>query len=73
MKQNMGSPDRLARILAAVTIIVLYITNTISGTLAIVLLILAGILALTSLIGFCPLYFPFGASTKESSIQEYDD
>jgi len=37
--------------------------NIISGTLGIVLLVAAAIFVLTSLVGFCPLYAPFGIST----------
>ena len=37
--------------------------------LGIVLLVLAGIFVLTSLIGFCPLYYPFGISTCKKSDQ----
>jgi Protein of unknown function (DUF2892) len=65
MKTNMGKADKAVRILAAVAIIGLYYANVISGTLAIVLLILAGIFILTSFIGVCPLYLPFGLSTKK--------
>jgi len=63
MKKNMGSIDKVVRIIFAVLLIVLYFTNVISGTLGIVLLILAGIFLLTSLIGFCPLYLPFNLNT----------
>lgn len=63
MKKNMGSADRLIRVLIAAVIAVLYFTNVISGTLGIVLLVLAGVFLLTSLVGFCPLYAPFGLST----------
>jgi hypothetical protein len=69
MKKNMGTTDKLVRIIIALTIAVLYFTNVISGTLAIVLGALAIIFALTSLISFCPLYLPFGINTckrKES-------
>jgi len=65
MKKNMSSVDKVVRILAAVVVLVLYFTSVISGTLAIILLILAGILVLTSVIGFCPLYLPFGLSTRK--------
>ena len=65
MKKNMGPLDKLIRILIAVVIVILYFTHVISGTLEIVLLILAVIFALTSLISFCPLYLPFGLSTKK--------
>lgn len=61
----MGSVDRIIRVLVALVIAGLYFTNQISGTVAIVLLIFAGIFILTSFISFCPLYFPFGISTKK--------
>jgi hypothetical protein len=63
MKQNMGLIDKVVRILIAVVVIALYFTNVISGTLAIILLVFAGIFLLTSLIGICPLYLPFGLNT----------
>ncbi len=63
MKKNMGSADKIIRLLTAAVIVVLYFTNIISGTLGIVLLVLAAIFALTSFVSFCPLYAPFGLST----------
>lgn len=63
MKRNMGNADRFIRILIAAVVGVLYYTNVISGTLGIVLLVLAGVFVLTSLISFCPLYSLFGFST----------
>ncbi|MBA4321385.1 MAG: DUF2892 domain-containing protein [Odoribacter sp.] len=65
MKQNMGTIDRAIRILAAVVVVVLYFTHIISGTLAIILLILAGVFIVTSIFSFCPLYLPFGLSTRK--------
>lgn len=59
----MGTIDKAVRFLAAVIIAMLYFTNVISGTLAIILLIVAGIFILTSFVSFCPLYAPFGIST----------
>ena len=63
MKKNMGSTDKVIRILIALIIGVLYYTGTISGTTALVLGILALVFAITSLISFCPLYLPLGIST----------
>lgn len=63
MKQNMGTFDRIVRILAAIIIAALYLTHVITGTAATVLLVLAAILVLTSLVGFCPLYPIFGINT----------
>lgn len=63
MKKNMGNADRIIRVIIAAIVGFLYFTGTISGTLGIVLLILAGVFVLTSLISFCPLYAPFGIKT----------
>ena len=65
MKKNMGTADKMIRILIAVVIAVLFFAEVISGTLAIVLLIFAGIMLVTSFVGFCPLYYPFNLSTKK--------
>ena len=63
MKKNMGTIDKVIRILVAVVVAVLYFTHVVSGTLGIILLVLAGVFVLTSLISFCPLYLPFGINT----------
>ena len=63
MKKNMGTSDKAVRIIIAVAIAVLYYTNVISGTLAIVLMAVGIIFLLTSLLNFCPLYTLFGIKT----------
>ena len=63
MKKNMGSIDRVIRILVAAVIAVLFFTKVISGTVGIVLLLLAGVFLLTSIFSICPLYLPLGLST----------
>ncbi len=65
MKANMGTIDRVMRIIAAVVIAALYFTNVIEGTLAIVLMVIAAVFVLTSFVSFCPLYVPLGISTKK--------
>lgn len=65
MKKNMGSADQIIRILIAVGIAVLYLTGTISGTLALILGVLAVVFVATSFMSFCPLYLPFGISTRK--------
>lgn len=65
MKQNMGNLDKAIRVAVAVIIAVLYFTHVISGTIAIVLLVFAAVFILTSAVGTCPLYLPFGISTKK--------
>jgi hypothetical protein len=63
MKKNMGTADRIFRLTAAIAVGVLYGLNLISGTVAIVLGVVAIAFLATSLIGWCPLYLPFGLST----------
>ena len=63
MKKNMGSADRIIRIIIAAIIGILYFTGTVSGTSGILLLVLAGVFVLTSFISFCPIYAPFGISS----------
>lgn len=63
MKKNMGNADRIVRILIAALVAVLYFTHTITGTLGIVLLVLAAVFVLTSLVSFCPLYTLMGMNT----------
>lgn len=65
MKQNMGTMDKAIRILIAVVIAILYFTNLISGTLAIILGLLAMVFLLTSFISFCPLYLLFGINSSK--------
>ncbi len=63
MKKNMGSTDKIIRVIIAIIIGSLYFTKVIEGTLGIVLLIFAGVFLLTSFISYCPLYNPFGINT----------
>ncbi|WP_340111829.1 YgaP family membrane protein [Maribellus mangrovi] len=63
MKKNMGIADRAARIVVAVVLAILYFTGTVSGTLGIVLLVVAAVFLLTSIFSFCPLYLPLGLKT----------
>ncbi len=63
MKKNMGTADKIIRLIIAAIIVTLYFTEMITGTVAIVLLVLSGIFVLTSFISFCPLYTLFGIKT----------
>ena len=63
MKKNLGSIDKLVRLLIAIALIVLFYLEIVTGTLGIVALILALIFALTSLVSFCPIYALFGLSS----------
>lgn len=59
----MSNTDRLIRVILAAIIALLFLTQTITGTLGIVLLIIAGIFLLTGFVSFCPLYAIFGIKT----------
>ncbi len=65
MNKNMGSTDRMIRIVIAALVAVLYFSGRIGGTMAIVLGIVAGVFLLTSLINFCPLYKMLGINTTK--------
>lgn len=65
MKKNMGMADRIIRTMLATVVIVLYLTKQLTGTAAIILGAFAVVFLLTSLVSFCPLYVPFGISTKK--------
>ncbi|MBN2598602.1 DUF2892 domain-containing protein [Labilibaculum sp.] len=56
MKKNMGKTDRILRVIIALILATLYFTDLITGTIGIVLLVIAGVMFLTSLIGYCPPY-----------------
>ena len=65
MKKNVGSTDKVIRIVIAAVIAILFFTGKVTGVLGTILLILAGIFVLTSIISFCPLYYPFGLKTNK--------
>jgi len=65
MKSNVGSADRVVRIILAAVILALYMAKIFTGTLAIVLLAVAAILLLTSFISFCPIWHILGINTKK--------
>lgn len=65
MKSNMGLPDRIIRVVLATIPPVLYFADIISGVFAMVLLGITGLLLVTSLFSFCPLYVPFGINTEK--------
>ena len=66
MKLNMGSADRIIRLIVASALAVLYFTDQISGLAMIILVFFALIFVLTSFVGVCPLYLPFKLSTKKT-------
>jgi hypothetical protein len=67
MKKNLGTADRLVRVLLALVVGALYLTDQISGTSAIILGVFALVFLLTSFMSFCPLYAIFNLSTKKKA------
>lgn len=63
MKKNLGTTDKIIRVIIALAIGVLYFLNVISGVLAIILGILALIFVITSFLRFCGIYTLFGVNT----------
>jgi len=63
MKKNMGSTDKIIRLIVAIILATLSYMGVVTGTVGIVFYAVAIVFALTSMIGFCPLYVPFGIST----------
>lgn len=69
MKKNVGTTDKIVRILVALIIVILYATNVISGTAALILGTFAMLLVVTSFLSFCPIYLPFNISTFKKKEQ----
>jgi hypothetical protein len=65
MKKNMGTLDKGIRLAIALVIVILDINNVVPGTLGDILLIVAVLLVITTFLGFCPLYLPFGWNTNK--------
>ena len=66
MRTNVGTTDRLVRIVAAVIAVVIAFAVGVGSTGGIILLILGVVLAATGLIRFCPLYRILGFSTART-------
>ncbi len=64
MTKNMGTIDRSIRVVLAVIVGYLIMTDNLTGLAAWILGIFAVIFVLTSFISFCPLYVPLKISTK---------
>ncbi len=65
MKANIGSLDKVIRIFLAIVFAMLYITKMVEGTVSIMLLVVGGVLLLTSIINFCPLYAIMGLNSNK--------
>lgn len=67
MRKNIGVRDKITRVLLALAVVtVLYFSDNISESTAIILLVVSLVSILTATVGVCPLYIPFGINTKKS-------
>ena len=64
MKSNLGTPDKISRVLVFLAAVLLYFSKITSGALGIVLIAIGAVLLLTSLLNYCPLYAILGITTK---------
>ncbi|OAN47240.1 MULTISPECIES: DUF2892 domain-containing protein [Chloroflexus] len=64
MTPNMGNIDRIARVIVALLLGFMIVTQVLTGALAWIAGIVAIVFVATSAIGFCPLYLPFGVKTR---------
>ena len=70
MKKNMGTLDRVLRVIVSVTLAILYFTDIITGTLGLIVFIFACVMFLTSLVGNCPPYTLMGINTCKMKPKE---
>lgn len=66
MKKNLSSIERVVRVVIALVVAILYLTNQITGVATIVLGVIAGAFILTSSAGFCPIYASLSLIGKKS-------
>lgn len=63
MKTNMGTADRIIRLVVAAILVALYFMDILTGTAGIVGLVIAVVFAATALVKFCGLYALLGVNT----------
>lgn len=64
MKKNVTRPDRVIRLIVAAVLIGLYAAGILTGTVGIVALVIAAVMAVTAVFSFCPLYKILGCCCK---------
>lgn len=63
MKRNLSNIDRIVRAILGIVLGYLYFSGIATGALGIAALILAGVMLVTALLAFCPLYTMVKVST----------
>ena len=65
MKQNIGTTDRILRIVVAAPVfVILGIVTGPAAPISWVFYVLGAVMLGTGVVGFCPLYLPFKLSTR---------
>lgn len=70
MKKNVGTVDRIFRGIAALLVLMLILTKTVQGGIAIIFGVMATILLFTSTTRFCPCYMRFNINTDKNKKEE---
>lgn len=70
MKANIGSTDKIARIILAIIFILLYFLHIVTGVAGLIFLILAIVFLLTAFLNFCPIWHFLGISTTKKTDNE---
>lgn len=66
--QNESTVDRVIRFVLGAVLVYMWYAAVVTGVLAIIALVLGIILAITGVIGWCPLYTLFGIGTHKSQV-----
>ena len=70
MKKNLGFTDQIARWVIAAIIYVLYAVGALHGVIGNILLVVAVIITITGLLGWCPIYLFFGLNTYVKKVED---
>lgn len=73
MKKNVGTLDRIIRVIIAIVFGYLYFGHIVTGVWGIVLLILGLIFLFTAIVGHCALYVPFGINTCQKKDKDENE
>jgi len=72
MKQNEHLLDRIIRVIIALGLLYVGITNNISNGIRLAIAVVGGILIVTAVVGYCPLYSLLGISTRKQPNQNQE-
>lgn len=66
MVKNVGSPDKIARYVIAVVAVIVALMVGAGSVLGIILFVVAAVMVVTALLGFCPIWRIIGVNTNKS-------